>query len=190
MRADPADSPPMIRRIRCLGRAIMLSGRRREGGASILRTGRKARMQSHEYTVVPAPSRGEKAPGLKTTADRFAHTLAELLNRMAVDGWDYVRAETLPAEERSGIAGRNTVWQNVLIFRRPIAAADPRRGDAPAEHAAPSTARPAPSRPEPVVEKAVPAADPGRPEPASQPRAEDRPAPAPDTGASETGKQG
>lgn len=72
----------------------------------------------YEYTVVPAPNRGEKAKGARTPSDRFALSLAAVLNRMAAEGWDYVRAETLPSDERSGLTGRSTVYHNVLIFRR------------------------------------------------------------------------
>ena len=71
-----------------------------------------------EYTVVPAPNRGEKAKGARTPVDRFALSLTATLNRMAAEGWDYVRAETLPTDERSGLTGRATVYHNVLIFRR------------------------------------------------------------------------
>lgn len=81
-------------------------------------------MQTHEYKVVPAPNRGEKARGAKTPADRFAHTLAALMNEAARDGWDYVRAETLPSEERAGLTRRTTVYHSVLVFRRPLAIAD------------------------------------------------------------------
>ena len=76
----------------------------------------------YEYTVIPAPSRGEKAKGAKTPVDRFALSLAAELNRMAAEGWDYVRAETLPTEERSGLTGRSTLYHNVLVFRRLVAA--------------------------------------------------------------------
>lgn len=80
-------------------------------------------MSSYEYTVIPAPARGEKTKGAKTGIERFAATLAEVLNDMARDGWDYVRAETLPAEERSGLTGRSTVYHNLLVFRRALAPA-------------------------------------------------------------------
>ncbi len=78
-------------------------------------------MSSYEDTVIPAPARGEKAKGAKTGIERFAATLTETLNEMARDGWDYVRAETLPAEERSGLTSRTTVYHNVLVFRRALA---------------------------------------------------------------------
>ena len=78
---------------------------------------------SYEYTVTPAPARGEKIRGAKTPADRYAVALAQALNAMATDGWEYVRAETLPSEERSGLTSRTTVWMNVLVFRRAVAPA-------------------------------------------------------------------
>lgn len=80
-------------------------------------------MADYEYTVIPSPAKAEKAKGQRTSADRFAATLTGVLNDLARQGWEYVRAETLPAEERSGLTGRATVWHNVLIFRRAVAAA-------------------------------------------------------------------
>lgn len=77
-------------------------------------------MQLHEYKVVPAPNRGEKARGLKTPADRFAHALALLMNELARDGWEYLRADTLPSEERTGFTKRTTVYHAVLVFRRAL----------------------------------------------------------------------
>jgi len=71
-----------------------------------------------EYKVVPAPTRGKKANGAKTGADRFALALAEVMNTLAAEGWDYLRTDTLPAEERHGLTGRSTVFQNMLVFRR------------------------------------------------------------------------
>jgi hypothetical protein len=75
----------------------------------------------YEYKVVAAPTRGEKARGVKTGVDRFAHALQVLMNTLGRDGWDYVRADTLPCEERTGFTGRTTVYHNVLVFRRALA---------------------------------------------------------------------
>lgn len=79
-------------------------------------------MQRFEYTVIPAPAKGEKVRGARTGAERFSYALLSEMNRMAAQGWEYVRAETLPAEERSGLTSRTTVYHNVLVFRREIAA--------------------------------------------------------------------
>lgn len=82
-------------------------------------------MQAYEYTVLPAPNRGEKVRGARSGAERFAHALTMEMNRMAQAGWEYVRAETLPCEERSGLTSRTTVYHNVLVFRRALAPAAP-----------------------------------------------------------------
>lgn len=85
-------------------------------------------MQQFEYRVVPAPRKAEKARGLKTTPERFAHALSQTMNDMAREGWEYLRADTLPCEERAGLTGKTTTYQNVLVFRRAVA----RMADAPA----------------------------------------------------------
>jgi hypothetical protein len=78
-------------------------------------------MMQYEYRVVPAPVRGVKAKGARTPDDRFAHALAEVMNDLGAQGWDYVRCDTLPCEERTGLTGRTTVYRNMLVFRRPVA---------------------------------------------------------------------
>lgn len=116
-------------------------------------------MSSYEYTVIPAPARGEKAKGAKTGIDRFAATLSDVLNEMARDGWEYVRAETLPAEERSGLTSRSTVYHNLLVFRRALdsdLAAAPRIDSRPA---------PSPAAPRFETDLAAPPAEPA-PQPA------------------------
>jgi hypothetical protein len=77
-------------------------------------------MQRFEYKVIPAPKRGEKARGVKTTEDRFALALTQLMNSLGAEGWDYVRADTLPCDERAGLTGTKTTLQNVLVFRRAL----------------------------------------------------------------------
>ncbi len=79
-------------------------------------------MQRYEYKVVPAPRRGEKARGVKTTEERFALALTQLMNRLGAEGWDYVRADALPCDERVGLTGSKTTFQNMLVFRRVIEA--------------------------------------------------------------------
>jgi hypothetical protein len=77
-------------------------------------------MQRFEYKVIPAPRRGEKARGVKSTEDRFAYALTQLMNQLGAEGWDYVRADALPCEERVGLTGTKTTFQNVLVFRRVV----------------------------------------------------------------------
>ena len=76
-------------------------------------------MQRYEYRVVPAPRKGEKARGLKTVEERFAYVLTAMMNKMGSEGWEYQRADALPCDERVGLTGSKTVFQNMLVFRRP-----------------------------------------------------------------------
>jgi hypothetical protein len=124
-------------------------------------------MQEFEYKVVPAPRRGEKARGVKTTADRFALAITQLMNRMAAEGWEYLRADTLPCEERVGLTGRTTSFQNLLVFRRAVvAAARPvvapaATAMAAAEPALPRAVATPPTEPyAPAADEALPAPDP------------------------------
>lgn len=78
-------------------------------------------MQRFEYKVIAAPDRPAKAKGVRGTQARFAHALAEAMNQMAAEGWEYVRAETLPCEERTGLSSKTVNYQNMLVFRRALA---------------------------------------------------------------------
>lgn len=147
-------------------------------------------MSSYEYTVIPAPARAEKSKGARSGIERFAATLSDTLNEMAREGWDYVRAEVLPAEERSGLTSRNTVYHNLLVFRRaldtapsralpveetahvvPPVAADPiRQPEPPAAQPAPALSRPEPA-PAAVAQVRAPFSQPMRAMPRQQPQA-------------------
>ena len=79
-------------------------------------------MCAYEYKVVPAPSKGLKAKGIKTTQDRFAHALQQVTNELGADGWEYQRTDALPCEEREGLMGKATHFQHMLVVRRKAAA--------------------------------------------------------------------
>ncbi|MBL9046045.1 MAG: DUF4177 domain-containing protein [Tabrizicola sp.] len=107
-------------------------------------------MQRFEFKVIPAPKRGEKARGVKTTEDRFALALTNLMNEMGAEGWDYVRADALPCEERVGFTGSKTSYHNMLVFRRVMSGeartearsalllSQPERSEAPAPRLGPA----------------------------------------------------
>jgi len=99
-------------------------------------------MQRYEYNVVPAPRRGEKARGVKTTEDRFALALTTLMNTLGRDGWEYLRADTLPVDERTGLTGTKTSFQNMLVFRRPV---DEAKAEAPPPRLVVAEPAPAPA---------------------------------------------
>jgi hypothetical protein len=78
-------------------------------------------MPTFEYRVIPAPVRGEKGKGVgRDTASRFAHALEIEMNAMGADGRVSVRTYSLPCEERTGLTGRATTFQNMLVFRRTV----------------------------------------------------------------------
>ena len=77
-------------------------------------------MPKYEYKVVPAPTKGEKARGVKSAEARFANTLMALMNDLGQDGWEYQRTDTLPCEIRKGLTGKSTSFQNMLVFRRTL----------------------------------------------------------------------
>ena len=74
----------------------------------------------YDYKTVAAPRRAGKFKGVPKGPDAFARTLEEAISAEAASGWEYLRAENLPCEERPGfLARRSTVFHSVLIFRRP-----------------------------------------------------------------------
>jgi len=76
-------------------------------------------MQNYEYKAVPAPTRAKRFKGVKGSANRFAMVISELMNDLASDGWEYLRSDSLPMEEKAGLLkGRVETYQTILVFRR------------------------------------------------------------------------
>lgn len=125
----------------------------------------------YHYRVIPAPTRGQKAKGLKTPEARFAHAIETVMNELADEGWEYLRADTLPSEERQGLTSTSQAFRTLLVFRRPaeegLDAFQPKLLEtAPEPDARAETRRPTPA--EPVLSRAKPAAAPA---PAAAPEA-------------------
>ncbi|MEM9139650.1 MAG: DUF4177 domain-containing protein [Pseudomonadota bacterium] len=94
---------------------------------------------SYEYKCVGAPERGKRRRGAKTRSDRVANAMEEMIVAEAVDGWEYMRTDLVPVEERAGWFGRtHEVHRAILIFRRSLEASAPSRST-------PSLLRPAPA---------------------------------------------
>jgi hypothetical protein len=123
-------------------------------------------MSEYDYKVVPAPKRARRMKGVRTAEELFALTLTEAINEVARQGWEYVRAEHMPAEAsrgwfRSAVAEEQTV----LVFRRPrealgprLAAIRPERDEraetiAPAEPLVPSDVAPVPASERAVIDR-------------------------------------
>lgn len=77
-------------------------------------------MPRYEFKVVPAPKKGVSGKGVRGKEAKFANAISVMMNKMGEDGWDYVRADTLPFEERTGLTSHKTTYQNMLVFRRKI----------------------------------------------------------------------
>lgn len=76
-------------------------------------------MQKFEYKVVAAPRAAKKFKGVKSHADRFARTVEETIVEEAVNGWEYFRADTLPADQKGGLMRKGVeTYHTLLIFRR------------------------------------------------------------------------
>lgn len=79
-------------------------------------------MTRYEYKVVAAPKRTKSFKGVRCHEDLFASVLAETMNELAASRWEYLRAESLPCEEKTGLTSRVESYQSVLVFRRVIIA--------------------------------------------------------------------
>ncbi|WP_417239451.1 DUF4177 domain-containing protein [Celeribacter halophilus] len=75
-------------------------------------------MPRYEYLTIPTPRKGEKAKGIKTSEGRIAQAMQSLLNAKGAEGWEYLRADLLPMEERAGITSKTVNYHTVLVFRR------------------------------------------------------------------------
>lgn len=74
---------------------------------------------SYEYRAVPAPRKGVAGKETKGGPAKFANAVSILMNEMGAEGWEYLRADTLPCEERQGLTGKTVKYHSMLVFRRP-----------------------------------------------------------------------
>ncbi|WP_226550030.1 DUF4177 domain-containing protein [Celeribacter naphthalenivorans] len=80
-------------------------------------------MPRYEYLTLPAPRKGEKSKAARTPEARIAQAMQSLLNEKGREGWEYLRADLVPMEERAGIASKTVNYHTVLVFRRELGAA-------------------------------------------------------------------
>lgn len=101
-------------------------------------------MPRYEYKLVPAPEKASKHKGLKGAAN-FAATLEDILNELGAEGWHYLRADTLPQEERSGLTSRVTTYRNLLVFQRELPEVEAAPAPEPTQEPAPEETEDEPS---------------------------------------------
>jgi hypothetical protein len=112
-------------------------------------------MTHYDYKVIPAPRKVKRMKGVSGADELFAHTLTDAINEVARQGWEYVRAERLPAEAPRGwLRPAQAEEQAVLVFRRPRESLGPRLASLP-EGAAALPPEPEPPRPVPAAERAA-----------------------------------
>lgn len=124
----------------------------------------------YEYKAIGAPEKGKRKRGARSASDKVAAAFEEILGKEAVDGWEYLRTDLLPVNERAGMFSRaQEMHRAVMVFRRaleqepelrlaPAAATTP----APAPLAAPTPIRSV--RETPPLRTAPPSAAPAKPE--------------------------
>jgi len=75
-------------------------------------------MPKYEYKVVNAPTKGKKGKGVWGAEAKFANAVEVLMNQLGAEGWEYIRSDMLPLEERAGLTKTTTVYKHLLVFRR------------------------------------------------------------------------
>lgn len=82
---------------------------------------------NYEYKCIGAPEEPRRRRGVRAWSDRVALAMQEVITAEAVDGWEYLRADLLPVEEKDGFFSRaRRVQRAVLVFRREIGRAQQR----------------------------------------------------------------
>lgn len=76
---------------------------------------------NYEYKCVGAPEEPRRQRGVRAWSDRVALAMQEVITAEAIDGWEYLRTDILPVEEKDGFFSRvRRIQRAVLIFRREI----------------------------------------------------------------------
>jgi len=133
----------------------------------------------YEYKCVGGPERGKKAKSAKTRSDRVAVAMEEIIADEATDGWEYLRTDLVPVEEKTSFFSRTQeVHRAVMIFRRAIGPAPRRLFAAPQGADRAPMADPAPAyEPRPRQPAPDPAYDPHLRGPAAEPAYDRQPEP-------------
>ena len=75
----------------------------------------------YEYKAIGAPEKGRRRRGAKTRSDKVAAAVEDLLVREGSEGWEYLRTDLFPVEERRGWLGRSREYHRaVMVFRREV----------------------------------------------------------------------
>lgn len=126
-------------------------------------------MTGYTYKTVAAPRRLKKVKGVKGQDALLAHSVEELIAVEAAQGWEYLRSDTFPVEEKGGMFSKAAVTDRaVLIFRKPIAVQRAQPAQRQAAPAQPVAAQPA--APQPIAPQAAAPQPTAPPQPARTPQ--------------------
>ena len=75
-------------------------------------------MKKFEFKVISAPEKALKFPDLDKGEDAYNRTIANLMNELGSEGWEFTGAEELPGPKR--LFGGRRKRRSVLVFRREI----------------------------------------------------------------------
>ena len=75
-------------------------------------------MKKFEFKVVSAPDKAQKFSDLSQGEDAYNRTVANLMNELGSEGWEFSGAETFPEPKR--LFGGRAKTRSVLVFRREI----------------------------------------------------------------------
>ena len=93
-------------------------------------------MHRCEYKTVPlpVPLRVQKK-GRRSHGDLVAEAMDEILNAQALEGWEFVRSETVRTQRKAGVFGKLQIIDSVLlVFTRPAEAVSAMIAEAQAQH--------------------------------------------------------
>lgn len=76
-------------------------------------------MTKYEFKAVPLPTTARKLSREESDEDAIAVTLVEAMNSLGLEGWDYVRTETLTMKKNS-LLGSKAETREMMIFRREL----------------------------------------------------------------------
>ncbi len=74
-------------------------------------------MERYEYRFEMAPQKSRRYSGMKKSDDAFAHTMMDVVNAVARDGWEFLRLETMSNKR---FMRRGTERREYLVYRRAL----------------------------------------------------------------------
>jgi len=74
-------------------------------------------MERFEYRFEVAPQKSRRYSGMKKSEDAFAHTMMDMVNAVAREGWEFLRLETVSHKR---FMRRGTERREYLVYRRAL----------------------------------------------------------------------